>query len=162
MMGKIAKSIVVYLLALLVLLAWLWTIEIRGLLPDWLAPYSLPFNCALVGCLGGITYCLRSVYLNRSVRGHWNNDWNIWYFVRPVVSAITGIAAYIFLKAGLLVLDASSETDIGSVPYGFLALSYIAGLNVDRFIVRLEEIAKSTWNINPSRTSDSSKNREEN
>lgn len=59
-----------------------------------------------------------------------------------------------FLSAGLLVLDAQLIDSTNA--YGFLALSFIAGLNVDRFLVRIEQIAQSTWHIKPSRSSDES------
>jgi hypothetical protein len=61
---------------------------------------------------------------------------------------VAGITAFLFLKAGLLVLDVNTgETASG---YGFLAFSYVAGLNVDRFYERLEGIAMSAWGIKPS------------
>jgi hypothetical protein len=69
---------------------------------------------------------------------------------------LVGSVAYIFLKAGLLVLDAG-PTDEAS-PYGFLALSFIAGLNVDRFLIKLEEVAQVSWGVKPSRTSEVSSN----
>lgn len=72
------------------------------------------------------------------------------------MSLIVGVVAYVFLSAGLLVLDAS-RSDTQST-FGFLALAFIAGLNVDRFLVRLEEIAFSTWGIKPSRSAEDSLN----
>jgi len=35
---------------------------------------------------------------------------------------------------------------------GFLALAFIAGLNVDKFITKIEDIAQATWGIEKSRT----------
>jgi hypothetical protein len=104
----------------------------------------------LTGNLAGITYCLRAVYLNRCVYTRWDTNWHTWYFLRPITSALAGIAAYIFVRAGLLILAVSAEpTNI----YGALAISYIAGFNVDKFYIRVEEIAKTTWGISKSNTS---------
>ncbi len=64
---------------------------------------------------------------------------------------ISGGVSWLFLSAGLLVLDAShSET---SINFGFLALAFIAGYNVDKFLKKLEEISESTWGIGKSNSS---------
>ncbi len=149
------KIIIGYLILFLAFLGWLLSFDLRNLLPAWLAPYSLLYRCFLIGGLGGVIYCLRGVYLNRSVRNNWKPEWEVWYFLRPIVSCLAGLVAYIFLKAGLLVLDAQEGE--ATIPYGFLALSFIAGLNVDGFVNRIEDIAQSTWGIRPSRASEKSK-----
>ena len=96
---------------------------------------------------------MRSVYLNASVRKQWDKTWHIWYLLRPFVSALAGGASFIFLKAGLLVLDtAEGEASI----YGFLALAFISGLNVDNFFAKIEDVAKSTFGIEKSRASKNS------
>ncbi len=137
----------------------MWSFDLRGLLPGWFEQFSLAYRSALIGALGGVIYCLRAVYLNRSVKGKWNDDWNVWYFLRPLVSGLVGAVAFVFLNAGLLVLDAGAADN--SSPYGFLALSFIAGLNVDRFLVKLEEVAKASWGVKPSRTSERSRKDQE-
>ncbi len=114
--------------------------------------FNLLFECVIIGGIGGILYCLRGVYLNYCVKKNWDNDWIIWYFVRPVVSLISGGVSYLFLKAGLLVLEAKKEMDASNL--GFFALAFIAGLNVDKFIAKIEELAKATWGIEKSRSSD--------
>ena len=139
-----------YLLAFVAILGSLWTFEIRGLLPLWIAPYLLVYNCVLMGGFGGVVYCLRAVYLNRSVRNRWDANWTVWYLLRPLVSCLVGGATYVFLRAGLLVLEAEQASDSGA--FGFLALAFVAGFNVDRFLARIEEIAQSAWGIRPSRT----------
>ena len=155
MSRKVSMSIVVlYLIAWLPLIGWLWSVSVKGLLPSWLEPFSLAYQCALIGVLGGIVYCLRAVYLNRSVRNSWDPNWTTWYLIRPVVSSIVGFVAFIFLNAGLLVLDADHAANSNN--YGFLALSFVAGLNVDRFIVKIEDIAQTAWGIRPSRVSEAS------
>ena len=108
-------------------------------------------KCCLFGGIGGCLYCLRAVYLNACVRQGWAIQWVPWYLIRPIVSCISGGAAFIFLKAGLLVLESVSDTQ--SSGFGFLALAFVAGLNVDKFIGKLEDIAQSIWGIEKSRAS---------
>lgn len=113
--------------------------------------FNLLFECITIAGIGGILYCLRGVYLNYCVKKSWDNDWIVWYIVRPIVSLISGGVSYLFLKAGLLVLEAKKETDASNL--GFFALAFIAGLNVDKFIAKIEELAKATWGIEKSRSS---------
>ncbi len=123
--------------------------------PQWLKNYSLLYICILMGGLGGITYCLRGVYLNACVKKNWDKDWHAWYYIRPIVSLICGGISYIFLKAGLLVLEAQKNTNATNL--GFLALAFIAGLNVDKFIAKIEDIAQASWGIKKSRTAEGEK-----
>lgn len=109
----------------------------------------LPFKCVLSAGYGGILYLLRAVYVNKCVRKNWDKDWELWYYLRPMTSLISGVASYIFLKAGVLVLNA--EIDVSSSSFGFMAVAFIAGLNVDKFTTKLEELAKAAWGIEKSR-----------
>ena len=106
-----------------------------------------------MGGVGGVIYCLRGVYLNYSVKKNWDSTWEPWYYIRPIVSLLCGVISYIFLKAGLLVLESNQNSD--SSDLGFLALAFIAGLNVDNFVKKIESIAQSTWGIKKSRASNS-------
>lgn len=130
-------------------IGWVGSLILRGVIPDWLAPVDTMLVCSLIGALGGCVYCLRAVYLNRCVEARWDDDWNTWYYLRPLVSFLVGGISFIFLKAGLLVLD--SAPDNGSSLYGFLAFAFIAGLNVDNFMKKVEEIAETTWGVGKSR-----------
>ncbi|MBX7149568.1 hypothetical protein K1X76_10860 [bacterium] len=123
-----------------------------GSWPPWLIPYEQPIFSILLGGLGGAIYCLRGVYINACALKQWDLSWRPWHFIRPIVSLACGFISYIFLKAGLLVLDATLTPEANH--FGFYALAFIAGLNVDRFIERLEEIAHGTWSIKHSRTSE--------
>lgn len=107
--------------------------------------------CAAVGALGGCLYCLRAVYLNKSVHKRWDSDWHVWYFLRPLTSAICGGASYLLLSAGLILLEAGTKS--GASHVGYFALAFIAGLNVDRFVARIEDLAESAWGIEKSRAS---------
>ncbi|HEX5152805.1 MAG TPA: hypothetical protein VFW07_15245 [Parafilimonas sp.] len=113
--------------------------------------YKLILECICVGGCGGILYCLRGIYLNYCVLNQWCNDWLPWYIIRPIVSFVCGGVSYLFLKAGLLILEARKEVDATNL--GFLAFAFIAGMNVDKFISKIEEIAQATWGIEKSRTS---------
>ncbi|PVE08877.1 hypothetical protein [Limnohabitans sp. Rim28] len=107
--------------------------------------------CVLFGGLGGVTYCLRGVYLNACVRKQWDVAWLPWYLLRPIVSLVLGGVSYLFVKSGLLLLGATQD-QTGS-QLGIWAISYIAGLNVDRFLAKIEDIGLTVWGIEPSRQS---------
>jgi hypothetical protein len=120
-------------------------------LPEWAQKARLIAMCGLVGGIGGSIYCLRGVYLNASVRKAWDDTWQPWYYIRPIVSHLCGAVSFLFLKAGLLLLDAKQSDESSAL--GFLALAVIAGLNVDKFMNKLEEVAQATWGIEKSRAS---------
>jgi len=131
--------------------AGLWYLSVAQL-PGWIAQVKAPLMSTLFGGLGGVAYCLRAVYLNMCVHKRWSPDWYPWYFIRPIVSLIFGGVSYPVLKAGLLFLDADHTVD--GTNFGFVALAFIAGFNVDRFVRRMEDAAKATFGIQPSRTSE--------
>lgn len=111
---------------------------------------KIAIYCGLAGGIGGITYCLRGIYLNACVFKQWDKIWLPWYFIRPLVSVICGLVSWLFLKAGLIILEAQqTET---STNLAFYALAFVAGLNVDKFIEKIEDIAQVTWGIKKSRT----------
>lgn len=154
------KLVITYLVVMLVLIALsFFGLEQFGL-PDSLASSELALRCALIAVLGGIMYCLRSVYLNRCVHDRWTKSWEVWYYLRPITSFICGIVAYIFLKAGLVVLDASQNTDAGN--FGYYAFAFFAGLNVDKFVAKIEEIGKSLFGIEKTRNAKLSDDKKEN
>lgn len=120
-------------------------------LPANFAPFRVLIASAVVGGVGGCIYCLRGVYLNYSVKKKWSSEWHVWYFLRPVVSTCCGGISYLFLKAGLLVLESGTKTDASEL--GFYAFAFVAGFNVDKFIGKIEDIAQSIWGIERSRSS---------
>lgn len=123
---------------------------LAGALPAWAAALRIGLLCCLVGGVGGTLYRIRAVYVNRGVHDRWSSDWYCWCFLRPFASIICSGANYLFLKAGLLVLDAGRKP--GSSHIGYLAFAFIAGLNVDRFVSKIEDIAQTTWGIEESRS----------
>lgn len=142
--------IIFYHLFLLLIYAVLVVSCLAGKPPAWLLEHQQPLFCMLAGGFGGSIYCLRAVYLNVCVYKQGNPIWRHWYYLRPIVSLCCGFVSFIFLKAGLLALDADLKQD--SNFWGFYALAFIAGLNVDRFIEKIEGLAQATWGIERSRT----------
>lgn len=150
------RGIIIWLVSLLIVLvlssigfAEGWFVLSEGLI--------LPFKSILSAGFGGILYLMRAVYVNKCVRKAWDKEWELWYYLRPFTSIISGIASYIFLKAGILVLNA--EIEVSSSSFGFMAVAFIAGLNVDKFTSKLEDLAKAAWGIKKSRSSQNSDNK---
>lgn len=135
--------VIIYLVAVLGGLLYASGLLLVYELPPALIQYKLLIACSLAGGFGGVVYCLRGVYLNKCVHKRWDKDWIPWYFIRPIVSILMGGVAYVMLKAGLLVLEAAPED--GSSHFGFIALAFVAGLNVDRFLEKIEDVAQSIW-----------------
>ncbi|WP_257010053.1 hypothetical protein [Pantoea vagans] len=150
--GLMISMIVLYLFAFLCLSTYAIGAMSLGWLPEPYAPLRVPLMCGAIAYTGGCLYCFRAVYLNRCVRKQWDPDWHVWYFIRPITSTIAGAISYLFLKAGLLVLE--SSTNAGSTEMGFFALAFIAGFNVDKFVAKIEEVAKAVWGIDKTRSSD--------
>lgn len=138
-------------LYLLVVLAGYSTLGILMLYENIVFPKAiqLALYCGVCGGIGGVTYCLRGVYLNACAFDRWTEKWLPWYFIRPLVSFICGVVSFIFLKSGLIVLEAQQSEHPTNL--AFYALAFIAGLNVDKFIEKLEDIAQVTWGIKKSR-----------
>ena len=145
------KIVVAYLIIFLILIISGLVITNITWLPSNVSHLKNILNCSLIGGVGGILYNLRAVYFNFCVKKQWSKEWEIWYYLRPITSIISGGISFIIIKAGLLVLDANSNTD--SSYFGIYFLAFIAGLNVEGFISKIEDLAKSTWNIDKSRAS---------
>ena len=143
------KKVIAFLVVFLALLTATILAELSGAFPDWLRAQRLWLFCTTAGGLGGSLYCLRGVYLNACVRKRWDPEWEPWYYIRPFASLVCGLISCLFLKAGLLVLEAGQKGD--SSQLGFYALAFVAGLNVDRFVEKIENIAEATWGIEKSR-----------
>lgn len=137
----IELGVVIYLLVSIAL----------GLVP-WLEnELQVVATCILFGGLGGGTYCLRGIYLNACVHKRWDTDWLPWYLIRPIVSLILGGVSYLFIKSGLLLLGASQEN--GASQLGIWAMAFLAGLNVDKFLAKIESVGQTVWGVEPSRQS---------
>jgi hypothetical protein len=144
------KLIIVFLFFMLCCISLSFIYSLQTNIPEWFVQSRLPFRCILLGGLGGVIYCLRGVYLNYSVTKKWDESWIPWYYIRPFVSLACGGISFLFLKAGLVLLESKQSTD--SSDLGFYALAFVAGLNVDKFITKIEDIAQATWGIEKSRT----------
>lgn len=142
-------AIIIYQLVLLVICGIVYNLQHLFSLPDWYLSGLLFVKSGVLGAIGGLLYCMRGIYLNKCVRKTWSEEWYVWYYLRPIISFISGFISAIILKAGLLLLEASSDPN--TIPYGFLALAFIAGYNVDNFMKKIESIAHTAWGIEKSR-----------
>ncbi|MDB6024982.1 MAG: hypothetical protein JWM68_1205 [Verrucomicrobiales bacterium] len=141
--------VILFLLTFLGSIVYMLILRVSGGLPLWIEKIDLWFLCAAAGGLGGCVYCLRGVYLNACVRKQWDKDWLPWYLIRPFISLVCGAVSCLFLKAGLLVLEAGKKSEASDL--GFFALAFIAGLNVDKFLSKIEDLAQAAWGIEKSR-----------
>jgi hypothetical protein len=103
------------------------------------------FACVIAAFGGGLVNCGRAVYLNACVRQKWDTAWHPWYYIRPILSAIVGAAAYAFIRAGLFIFGGGSETG-GSV-WGYVSICFIAGYNVQRFLEQLEAVSEVAFGV---------------
>ena len=113
-------------------------------------------NSILIGGLGGVIYCLRSTYLNVSVRKCWDESYVVWYFVRPIARLIIGGISYLFIKAGLVLFSTAEHYEINQL--SIWSLAFLSGLNVDKFLKKLESIGEMLWGIAPSNMSNGTNN----
>ena len=146
--------IVVYLLVITGACAWFVAAALLGQVTPAYEAIRVGLACSATAGIGGALYCLRAVYLSRAVRNDWSPDWYWWYFLRPLASFICGGASCLFLNAGLLVLE--SKTQGGATEVGFYALAFVAGLNVDKFVQKIESVAYAVWGIEKSRAASGS------
>jgi hypothetical protein len=121
------------------------------LLPKWILPYTTELNCIFFGLLGGSLYCLRAVYQTRCVRKTWDNNWLSWYLIRPIASSILGGMSVLFIAMGLLAF-----TDMPEPTQAVYIVAFFAGLNVDRFLKKLEGQISASLGVDPSRQSQNS------
>lgn len=154
------KKVIVFLLAFFLGLIGILAAELSGAVPEWIHANRLWVLTTVSGGFGGCLYCLRGVYLNACVRKHWDVDWEPWYYIRPFASLLCGGVSCLFLKAGLLVLEAGEK--INASQLGFYAFAFVAGLNVDKFVAKIEDIAQATWGIEKSRAASPEPRREAN
>ncbi|MEI6215459.1 MAG: hypothetical protein WCP10_15255 [Desulfuromonadales bacterium] len=145
------KKILFYLAVIVIIDVVLLALSKIGLMPYWWNTLGLVVSCGLIGGVGGAVYCLRGVYINACIRKSWDDKWQPWYYIRPIISHLCGAISYLFLKAGLILLESQQNTQ--ATDFGFLALAFISGLNVDKFIAKIEDIAQATWGIEKSRIS---------
>ena len=144
------KRAIAYLITLLAIYCLIGVLVILNKIAIPNDAMKIAIYCGLTGGIGGITYCLRGMYLNVCVFKQWDKVWLPWYFIRPLVSVVCGVVSWLFLKAGLIMLEAKqTETPTNLI---FYALAFVAGLNVDKFIEKIEDIAQATWGIEKSRT----------
>ncbi len=138
-----------YLLLFITALIWAY-VATRTSTQAWITDNAFPIRMSICGGVGGAIYLLRAIYLRSCVHNDWDGGWLPWYLIRPWVSLLCGFVSYILLSAGLIILDSSRIEE--AADYGFYVLALLVGLNVDRFLVRIEEVGQSVFGIEKSRT----------
>lgn len=141
-------TIITYQTVILLLVGWLWYRYVGVGSSMWFPMHQLPLQSMLTGAVGGVSYCMRAVYINRCVKNKWDSRWWPWYIVRPLLGSLVGVVAFLLLSAGLFVFGGAHESPTHS--YGTLILSWVAGYNVDGFLSRVERMAQFSWRISPS------------
>ncbi len=105
---------------------------------------------ALTGSVGGMVHVIRSFawYVgNRELR--WS--WVPFYLLKPVLGALMATLLYFIIRAGFFSPSASTSQ---TSPYGFAAVSALAGLFSDQAIVKLRKVAAELF-VEPERGKDS-------
>ena len=137
------KFIIPYLLILLLIIVFIGFFIFNKKINANSAFFEVGSYCLLFGILGGIVQCFRGYYLHTAVFKNWDDDWNVWYYLRPVVSGILGFISLVFIKAGLFIFSAEAGNNL----MAYLAIAFIAGYNVQNFLTKLEEVSKTTLGI---------------
>lgn len=144
------KRVIAYLLALLIVPLVYFVTASKGDLPEWVKVNQLIVESVLFGLIGGVTYCLRAVYLNRCVRKQWDTDWVTWYLLRPIVSLILGGITFFVLQIGLVTVGVKEATNPEHL---FYVIAFFAGLNVDGFLKKFEGQISKSVGVSKSRQS---------
>ncbi|MEN8136632.1 MAG: hypothetical protein ABFS18_14030 [Thermodesulfobacteriota bacterium] len=97
--------------------------------------------------LGSLFYLLRAIYENKCVYKRWDEDWEVWYYIRPFTGAIIGIAVWLAFKAGVFLL--SQEAKLVNI-WSSCFIGFIAGMNVKNMQSLIEKIAKKKTGIEES------------
>lgn len=144
------KLIAVYLLTFLLILSYLTLRVLTGNIPPSLEPLKIGLLCTLIGGVGGCVYCLRGIYISACARSDWSDTWQPWYYIRPFVSLVCGGISYLLIRSGLILLESGPNPQSSAL--GFYVLAFIAGLNVDKFVSKIEDVAQTAFGIEKSRT----------
>lgn len=112
-------------------------------------------GCILVGGVGGSIYCIRAIYIQACVKKQWDENWIVWYILRPIISLVIGGISYLFIKAGLVVFSSHEQIELNQL--SIWSLAFISGLNIDNFMKKIENVGMTIWGITPSRISNEHK-----
>lgn len=119
--------------------------------PNCLHKIKLPYFCAIAGGAGSVFYSLWAVYSHWSRQKNWDDDWLVWYLIRPILGLIAGVFTFILLKSGLILL--TQQTPSGpasqnlSSNLAYLALAFLAGFNIEDVTKKFKELFKNFFNV---------------
>ena len=116
-----------------------------------LSATELALRCCIVGTLGCCLYCLRSLYIHGAVESDWDSKWLSWHLLRPFAASISSLSALVLLKAGLILLNSETSTDEKTTLWGYYFLAFVAGLNIEKFLSKIEEIGETVFGVKASR-----------
>lgn len=142
------RFIIPYLLTVLLIIVFIGLFIFNKEINLDLTFFEIAGYCSLFGIIGGIIQCFRGYYLHMALFKDWDDDWNVWYYLRPVVSGILGFISLVFIKAGLFIFSAEAGNNL----MAYLAIAFIAGYNVQNFLTKLEEVSKTTLGISKKGT----------
>lgn len=148
---KYLVRVTVYLVIWLFVLSGSFFYLKFGSAPNYFSNFETLLGCILIGGIGGNVYCLRAIYLQACVKKEWDENWIVWYLLRPLLSIVVGGISYLFIKAGLVLFNSSGQSEINQL--SIWSLAFLSGLNVDNFIKKIESIGETVWGISPSRVS---------
>lgn len=107
---------------------------------------ALGIYCFLFGVFGGIVYCLRGYYLHTPLHKDWDDRWDVWYYVMPLISGMTGLISLIFIKAMLLLFSTGATIGADNL-MAYFAVAVISGYNAQHFLKKFENISKTAVGI---------------
>ncbi len=93
--------------------------------PDWILTRRPIIFCSLLGGIGGVVYCFRCDLRQLMHRHRLGPKMDSMVFPRDQLLAFYGAISYLFLKAGLLILESKQTAD--SSELGFYALALLPG-----------------------------------
>lgn len=131
---------VLYIAILIVLLVgrqahWFWLDRIHNPIGG-IIPLAVPW----FGALGAVTI---SIYGIVDHSGDWQDRWNLWHLIRPVVGAILGTIAYLIF-IGLIQATGTTPTSVGSSSsiklITYLIIAFVVGFREQTFRALIKKV----------------------
>lgn len=145
------KGLVLAYLLVLFLGGFVWIAVLKSGLFSHVSLGIVPINLfadyqiyAAAGTIGGALYSLRLFYWH-NIRSQLNiRKWWIWYLLRPVMSAGTGLMIVILFKSGILLVSVNDSvlTAIG--------LSFLVGYGFGKVMDKLDGLTETFFNGQPN------------
>lgn len=95
----------------------------------------------LIGALGASIHGLNSVS-RFTGNDTFNDNWALWYWIRPVLGAALAFISYCFLRAGLFTIETTKDL------YGVIAVAGLIGLFSKQALSKISDIADAIFTSN--------------